>query len=177
LADRRDKITIPESRICPNCSSPEQHSNFCTNCGVEITPEPDSTGDKPASDEDEIINQEPRTFLNCSPTELNCKNCGFNMENQNDRNFCTSCGFPVPLKLNTPMPALAKAIFPVSATVIVGLVILGIRWLHSNSEFPQDAIGASCGAIGCVAPGDILFLMIGGLGIAIAYLLSKQLGR
>lgn len=43
MADRRDKITIPESPICPNCSAPEQHSNFCTNCGAEITPEPDST--------------------------------------------------------------------------------------------------------------------------------------
>tara|TARA_B100000686_G_scaffold309617_1_gene351679 strand:- start:146 stop:658 length:513 start_codon:yes stop_codon:yes gene_type:complete len=75
------------------------------------------------------------------------------------------------------MPTLAKTIFPVSATVIVGLVILGIRWLHSISEFPQDAIGGSCGAIGCLAHGDIFFLMIGGLGIAIAYLLSKQLGQ
>ena len=47
MADRRDKITIPESPICPNCSSPEQHSNFCTHCGAEITPEPDSTSVNP----------------------------------------------------------------------------------------------------------------------------------
>ena len=38
---------MPESSICPSCSSPEQHSNFCTDCGAEINPESDTTRDIP----------------------------------------------------------------------------------------------------------------------------------
>jgi len=42
---RRDEITSLKPHICPNCSSTEQHSNFCTNCGAEIQPESDTTRD------------------------------------------------------------------------------------------------------------------------------------
>jgi len=38
MIPRRDEITNPKSRICPNCSSPEQNSNFCTDCGAEVVP-------------------------------------------------------------------------------------------------------------------------------------------
>lgn len=40
---RRNKITIPKSPVCPNCSSPAQHSDFCTKCGAEINQKPDSS--------------------------------------------------------------------------------------------------------------------------------------
>ena len=38
---------MPESSICPSCSSPEQHSNFCTDCGADITSDPDTAENIP----------------------------------------------------------------------------------------------------------------------------------